>query len=137
MLTMSVKGKYGVAAAVELALHYEKGPLQIKQIALAQQIPQNYLELILVELKRNGLVTSFRGSRGGYALAKKPNDITLTAILSCLEGPLQLSTDKTSSAVLQELWETVEESIQETQSITLGTLLLNKQRLESVTNYSI
>ena len=137
MLTMSVKGKYGVAAAVELALHYEKGPLQIKQIAHAQQIPQNYLELILVELKRNGLVTSFRGSRGGYALAKKPSQITLTDILSCLEGPLQLSSDKTSSAVLKELWKTVEETIQETLSITLGTLLLNKQRLESVTNYSI
>lgn len=68
-------------------MHYNKGPLRIEQIAERQDIPARYLEQLLLILKRAGYLESRRGVKGGYVLAKPPQQITLGEIIRLMEGP--------------------------------------------------
>jgi Rrf2 family protein len=72
----------------DLALQYDKGPIQIEEIARRQHLPARYLEQILLSLKRAGFVESKRGVSGGYYLAKHPREITIGAIIRAMEGPI-------------------------------------------------
>ena len=136
MIGLSVKGKYGLLALYELATHFHKGPIQIKLIAETHNIPQNYLEQLLVDLKKAELVRSYRGNQGGYELAKLPDSITILEALTCLEGPLQLS-QNSSSACLDFFWEDVESAIRISMSLTLADLISQKQRLDRMLTFSI
>src|SRR5258705_13691382 len=69
---ISAKGEYAIQAMLDLALHRERGLTPIQAIAARQAIPQRYLEQVLLALKRAGLLTSRRGSAGGYPLARPP-----------------------------------------------------------------
>lgn len=72
---------------LQLALGHCRGePLQIKEIAQCQSIPDRYLEQLLADLRRHGLVRSQRGARGGYLLAREPHHIHLLEIVQCIEG---------------------------------------------------
>jgi Rrf2 family transcriptional regulator, cysteine metabolism repressor len=104
MFTISAKGIYGVSAVLELALRHESGAVQIKDIAAAQGIPQHYLEQILVVLKRGGIVKSYRGAQGGYALAGNPGDLRLLDVITLLEGPLEIAPGGRGDARLNGLW---------------------------------
>jgi Rrf2 family protein len=73
---------------VELAGRFEKGPVQLKSVAQSQQISVKYLEQLFARLRSGGLVLSKRGSKGGYLLAKSPENIKLSEIFLCLEGPV-------------------------------------------------
>jgi len=73
---------------LDLALEYGKGPLQIKVIAKREDISNKYLEQLMTILKASGLVRSLRGPKGGYLLAKPPNEIKLREVFTVLEGPL-------------------------------------------------
>ncbi len=90
-MKLSTKGKYGVRAVVEIARHYGKGPITIKEIADRQGISFSYLEQILHRLGKAGLIESVRGPSGGYLLARKPGDLTIGDIVRVLEGPIALS----------------------------------------------
>jgi Rrf2 family transcriptional regulator, cysteine metabolism repressor len=84
---LSAKSEYALLALLELSPHYASGePLQIRQIASQQSIPDRYLEQLLATLRRAGLVKSQRGARGGYILARDPWKITLYDVVSCIEG---------------------------------------------------
>jgi|SRR5262245_4201322 len=83
----TAKADYAVRAAVELAAAGD-GPVKAEQIADAQGIPLNFLENILAELRRAGIVQSRRGAAGGYALARPPEDVSLADIIRSVEGPL-------------------------------------------------
>ena len=85
-MKLSTRTRYGLRAILELALQYDEGPLQIKTIAHRQNISRKYLEQIIAILKSNGLVASVRGPRGGYLLAKTPEEITLYDLFRALEG---------------------------------------------------
>jgi Rrf2 family protein len=85
---ISAKADYAVRAAIELAGADRTSPLKGDRIAAAQDIPMKFLENILSELRRSGLVGSRRGAEGGYWLARKPNDITIADIIRAVEGPL-------------------------------------------------
>ncbi len=86
-MELSTKSEYALLALLELVSHYPTGePLQIRQIAAEQSIPDRYLEQLLAILRRSGLVRSQRGARGGYLLAREPWKITLLEILNCVEG---------------------------------------------------
>ncbi|MEM6752536.1 MAG: Rrf2 family transcriptional regulator [Cyanobacteria bacterium P01_C01_bin.38] len=112
-MELSCKSEYAILALLELATHYQKGePLQIRQIAAKQNIPDRYLEQLLATLRRGGLVKSQRGSKGGYFLTREPWKITLFDIFVCVEGLDKLqnceedSKPKTSdSAVVENIWE--------------------------------
>ena len=76
-------------AVIDLALHATEGPVQSLQIAERQGIPKQYLDQLMLILKKAGLVESSRGRQGGYVLARPANRITLLEIVTALEGPLE------------------------------------------------
>ena len=76
-------------AVIDLALHATEGPVQSLQIAERQGIPKQYLDQLMLILKKAGLVESSRGRQGGYVLARSANRITLLEIVTALEGPLE------------------------------------------------
>jgi Rrf2 family protein len=87
-MKISTKGDYATRALQDLALHYDRGPIQIEDIARRQHLPVRYLEQILLSLKRAGFLQSKRGVSGGYYLAKHPREITIGAIIRAMEGPI-------------------------------------------------
>lgn len=87
-MDLSSRGKYATRALLDLCLHEEEGPVQIRDIAERQQIPLKYLEQILLSLKRMGVVQSRKGPGGGYLLAQPPHAITLGAVVRAMDGPL-------------------------------------------------
>ncbi len=110
-MELSCKSEYAILALLELAIHYQSGePLQIRQIAAQQNIPERYLEQLLATLRRGGLVKSQRGSKGGYLLAREPWKINIFEVLGCLEGlDVQTCEEDTTpktvdSAVIAEIW---------------------------------
>jgi len=86
-MRISTKGDYATRALQELSMHYNKGLLQIEEIAGRQDIPVRYLEQLLLILKRAGYLESKRGVNGGYYLVKPPHQITLGEIIRLMEGP--------------------------------------------------
>ncbi len=111
-MELSCKSEYAILALIELATHYQSGePLQIRQIAAQQKIPDRYLEQLLATLRRGGLVKSLRGSKGGYFLAREPWKINLYEVLGCLEGlDVRICEEDTKpktqdSAVVDEVWQ--------------------------------
>jgi len=86
---ITAKADYAVRAAVELAAAQGGGmPVKGEQLARSQDIPQNFLENILTELRRAGLVRTRRGAEGGYQLARSAEEITVADVLRAVEGPL-------------------------------------------------
>jgi Rrf2 family protein len=86
---VSTRGDYASRALLSLALHAEEsGPTSVRDIADRTGLPQPYLEQILLALKGAGLVRSKRGVGGGYVLARPPSEITLSQIVSAVDGPI-------------------------------------------------
>lgn len=85
---LSQKAKYAFRALLMLAETPDGEPLLIADIAAAQNLPRKFLELILLELKRHGLLHSRRGKNGGYTLARDPADISFGEIVRIIDGPL-------------------------------------------------
>ncbi len=129
-MELSSKSEYALLALVELSEHHAGSePLQIRQIACKQNIPDRYLEQLLATLRRAGLVRSQRGARGGYLLARPPWQITLYDVISCIEGfePRNETTPPASTSdglVIAEVWQEVCEAAEAVlQKYTLQDLL--------------
>jgi Rrf2 family protein len=86
--TLSKRSKYALRALYSLARSYGKGPVLIATLSEEESIPHKFLELILLNLKNSGLVSSKKGKNGGYFLVQPPNEITLGSLIRLLEGPL-------------------------------------------------
>lgn len=81
------KTAYGLVALLELAAHHAGGEvLRVGEIARRQGIPERYLEQLLTALRQAGILTSQRGPRGGFRLARPPGRITVAEVVDCLEG---------------------------------------------------
>lgn len=87
-MKLSKKSEYGLRALLELTIAHDETTLQRHEIADRQHIPIEFLEQILLTLKRAGLVASRRGIKGGYTLIKQPKEITLGHVIRLLDGPL-------------------------------------------------
>ncbi|MGH2869521.1 MAG: RrF2 family transcriptional regulator [Acidimicrobiales bacterium] len=87
-MRISAKADYAVRATVELAAVEDEKPVKAEKIATAQQIPLNFLENILGELRHAGVVRSHRGAEGGFRLAKPAAEISVADIIRAVEGPL-------------------------------------------------
>src|ERR1700742_3505431 len=88
---LSQKGRYALHALIVLAERNGEEPMMIADIADAAGVPRKFLEQILLELRKRGILRSLRGRSGGYALAKAPNDISFADIIRVTDGPLALA----------------------------------------------
>src|ERR1700686_3417088 len=87
-MKLSLRGEYALRALLVLGLNYDESVVRIQAISEHQNIPKRFLEQILNDLKSAGLVQSRRGVAGGYRLAKRPEEITLAAVVRHVEGAL-------------------------------------------------
>jgi Rrf2 family protein len=87
---ISQKTRYALRALLHLVEFGRGDPVQLGSIAEAQQVPRKYLELIMLDLKRAGFVSSVRGPAGGYRLARPPEAISFGEVIRTLEGPIAL-----------------------------------------------
>ena len=88
MQMLSKKSKYALRALLALARRPSEGPVLISELAEQEGIPKKFLELILLELKNNGILQSKKGKGGGYFLGRKPDAISLGEVIRVLDGPL-------------------------------------------------
>ncbi|MBM7623233.1 RrF2 family transcriptional regulator [Sporohalobacter salinus] len=133
-MKLSTKGRYGVRAMVDLALHCnEKGATPLHSIAERQNISEHYLEQLIATLRKAGLVNSVRGAHGGYLLAKDPGEITVKDIIQTLEGPIAPSEcvaeesenncENIDDCITRLIWKKLQNTINEVlSSITLEDL---------------
>lgn len=87
-MKVSQKGLYALQALMMLARHNRQGAIRIRDIAYEENLPEKFLELILLELKNARLVESARGAKGGYQLRRLPSEIRLSEIIRLIDGPL-------------------------------------------------
>ncbi|MBP3637712.1 MAG: Rrf2 family transcriptional regulator [Clostridia bacterium] len=130
-MKLSTKGKYGLYAMFYLAQHAGNGPQPLKAVAEIG-VPEDYLEQLLGNLRRAGLVTTVRGAQGGYQLAKAPEEITVGDIIDATEGPLTISEclsdegccHRSGQCRTRRVWEYLSNSINDLlQSISLRDML--------------
>src|SRR2546430_11977891 len=86
-MIFSSKAEYGVRLMIELGLQDQASPTSLKAIAEAEELPLSYLEHVVADLKRAGLVTATRGAHGGYRLAPPPQEIAMGEVVLALAGP--------------------------------------------------
>lgn len=89
-MILSMKTRYAIVALTRLSKDFGKGPILIKQIADEEKIPQSFLENILLELKKMGILGSRLGKKGGYYLIKEPHQVSLADIVKHFEGSIAL-----------------------------------------------
>jgi len=144
-MKLSTRTRYGMRAIIELAENDRKTPLQLKIIAQRQDISAKYLEQLMVVLKSAGFVRSIRGAKGGYVLAKTPNQIILSDVFHCLEGPVTTvecveNEDycrRAPDCVARQVWIQVQEAIEGVlQSITLQDVV-DKDKGDRALDYQI
>jgi Rrf2 family protein len=87
-LKISQKGLYALQAMMTLARRHNQGAIKIRDIAAESDLPEKFLELILLELKNARIVDSTRGARGGYCLRRDPSEIALSDIIRLIDGPI-------------------------------------------------
>ena len=85
---LSKKAKYGLKALLRLAEAYPSGPVLIAELAGREKLPLKFLENILLQLRRQGILASKKGRGGGYTLRRAPEAITLGEVVRILDGPL-------------------------------------------------
>jgi Rrf2 family protein len=139
-MRISSKGDYGLRALFDLAQRYGKGPIQSEEIATRQGIPVNYLNQLLITMRRAGLIESMRGPQGGHMLARPPDTITLLDLLTALEGPLlpdEPSRDDLTPmapddhALIDEIWAELRTRIEQTLAKTTLEELCQRKRQRS------
>ena len=142
-MLISTKGRYAMCVMLDLAEHYQEGPVALKDISSRQNISKKYLEQIVALLNRPEILKTVRGAQGGYMLAKSPDKYTVADILKLSEGslaPVQNLEDPTdaaaaSDAQLLPIWQGLYDVVNGyLEGITLQTIL--DRRLESY-DYSI
>ncbi len=137
MPLISTKGVYGLTAMYELSKHQEDTPMQIKEISANANIPQNYLEQLLSKLRRAGLVTSIRGARGGYTLAKTPEEIKVVDILIALEDDIKIVDAKAENPILNIFFDESKNSMKKIFDIQLSKLDEYQDRYNEFLHYNI
>ncbi|PLY07180.1 MAG: Rrf2 family transcriptional regulator [Arcobacter sp.] len=137
MPLISTKGVYGLTAMYELSKHEKDSPMQIREISSNANIPQNYLEQLLSKLRRAELVKSIRGAKGGYILAKEPEDILVKDILIALEGDLKIIDNKAENPILNIFFDDAKSNMKKIFDINLSKLDEYQDKYNEFLHYSI
>lgn len=131
-MKLSTRSRYGTRMILKLAEAYDKGPLQIGEIANQLDVSVKYLEQLIIPLKKANLITSFRGPKGGHRLAKSPAKVTVGEIVRILEGGINLTEcvadpdvcDKNESCITRRIWEEASKAMyQNLNSVTLSSMI--------------
>ena len=135
-MKLTSKGRYAVMALVDLAKFDNINPVSLRDISLRQGISLDYLEQIFSKLKKNEIVKSIRGTRGGYVLNKNPNDIKLTNILHAVDEKVKTvqckkeskrgCNGKATKCITHNLWDELE--------IHINTFFENKSLQDLIKN---
>ena len=137
-MKISTKFRYGLRAMLDLAIAQGDSPVLVQSIAERQQLSKKYLENLLIALKSAGLVRSVRGAKGGYLLARNPEEITVEAISTALEGPLVLADcvshpghcDRLEECATQELWASMTNALVDImRNTTLADIVARSQEM--------
>ena len=137
MVGISSKTIYAVAALQELGSIPDNQVLKIKEIAAKASIPQNFLEQILLELKKQGLLTSIKGAHGGYRLAKALKDITLKDVVMILESDIFSDIEQSTNPALTLFWKDLKQNVSAVFEIPLSELKNYELKATQTLNYSI
>ncbi|HLD47293.1 MAG TPA: Rrf2 family transcriptional regulator, partial [Desulfobaccales bacterium] len=100
-MKLSTKSRYGTRLLLDMAQHYNQGPVQLGDIAKRQNISVKYLEQIIIPLKKANYVQSVRGPKGGHALTRPPKEITVGEIVALLEEGATLTECTERAAVCE------------------------------------
>ena len=139
-MKLSTKGRYGLRALIDLAVHDKDDAVSIQSIAERQDISESYLEQLVRLLKKAGLVTSVRGAGGGYRLAQAADSISVGDVLRALEGDLnavacsayqeEQTCEGADCCVTKLVWKKINDAITSTvDSIMLAELVNESKRL--------
>jgi Rrf2 family protein len=135
---MSTRGRYGVRLMVALALNYGNGTTFLRDVARREGISEKYLGQIIIPLKNAGLVLSQRGARGGYALARAPQTITVKDVVEAIEGRIAAvlcvqdpeACGRAVTCVATRVWKRLSEDIERSlSSFTLAALASQAREL--------
>ena len=141
-MKLSTRTRYGIRAILELAENEGGEPLQLRIIAKNQGLSIKYLEQLMGTLKLGGFVRGIRGAKGGYILAKAPNEIKLNDVFTCLEGPVVTAECvenedycvRTADCAARQAWRQVQDAVKNVmESITLQDMVdmaKNKETLD-------
>ncbi len=138
-MQLSTKVRYAARAMIEIARSYKDEPLQLNEIACKQEISVKYLEQIMSPLRARGYVRTQKGSRGGYHLAVKPENITLYDIVVSVDGTIapvscidnEDSCDRSKNCVTKNVWSRMRDAMQkELQAKTLAELINEQEDLD-------
>ncbi|HZR07169.1 MAG TPA: Rrf2 family transcriptional regulator [Myxococcales bacterium] len=121
-MKVSSRAHYGLRAMTELAKAFGGGPLALSEIARVEGLPATYLEQLMAELRKAGLVEGLRGLHGGYTLTRRPSQITVGEVVRILEGPIAPvdctaedyaagSCHREPDCLSRSVWQRVKESI--------------------------
>ena len=111
-MRVSAKSDYALRALIELASRADGGPVSAEELGRAQEIPHNFLQAILADLRRAGIVISQRGQAGGWRMARPPEDVSVADVIRAVDGPLvsvyglrpEAVAYNESAQVLQHVW---------------------------------
>jgi Rrf2 family transcriptional regulator, cysteine metabolism repressor len=141
---LSSRSEYGIRALLELAQRRGQGPIQSRDIAERQGIPDAYLNQLLLTLRKAGIVQSVRGPAGGHLLAKAPEGISMAEVVGALEGLPRASVgemlpgEQTDAWVVRWLCDEIDQATTRVlREVTLETLLARKQARDNALNYQI
>ncbi len=140
-MKLSTKGRYGLRALIDLAVHSEREPVSISSISARQNLSERYLEQLMGKLKRAGMVKSVRGAQGGYQLAKEKKEISVGDILRALEGSLEAvecpglkeeqGCEEADFCVTKYVWKRINDSITSAvDEITLEQLVTESKKVD-------
>ncbi len=120
-MKLTTRGRYAVMAMADLALYKDNGPTNLTDISLRQNISLAYLEQIFIKLKKNNLVKSVRGAKGGYVLEHSPEEIKISNIISAVDEEVKTlnckkeskrgCNNKSTKCITHNLWDQLDQHI--------------------------
>ncbi len=131
-MKLSTRSRYGTRMMLDLAKHFDEGPVQISDIAKRENISVKYLEQLIIPLKRAGIIESFRGPKGGHTLTSPPDEITIGDIVRILEGGIDLidcignpeCCDRMDLCLMRDIWEEATKAMYDKlDSVTLSSII--------------
>ena len=140
-MKLSTRGRYGLRALLDLAVHQGEGMVLLKDIARRQEVSLPYLEHLITPLIAGGLVKSTRGARGGVLLVRPPAEVTLTEVVLLLEGsiaPADCVNDpkvcsRSASCVTRDVWIQIKDAMTQVLDSTTLQDLVERQRQKEQT----